>query len=335
MKSTLKKLAAAACLSAGALLMGVGASTAAAVTSLPDGERLYMIESNDSFNDYRLFEIAADGTATLVGDGTGSDTISGDYADQAAWDWETGLAYFGDNLALYSMDIETGVATQIGPFTGDFAGGDGIIAIDDSGNAFVRRSHRFATLDLATLATTELSGSSVNNDAGFYYFEPFAFNVADGNFYVINSDNTENDVPPLDNMLYQFSGTSAAIAGTPGVDLNGDGPVDADEVQNFRSMSFDSNGVGWLLENDGNVANLYTLDPATATLDLVGPVTHNGSHLEVYSTFIGIPGGSTGSGAEGLAKTGGNAASALAAVLLGVLAFGTGIMLRRRTHHSV
>jgi LPXTG-motif cell wall-anchored protein len=100
-------------------------------------------------------------------------------------------------------------------------------------------------------------------------------------------------------------------------------------------MSFDSNGVGWLLENDGNVANLYTLDPATATLDLVGPVTHNGSHLEVYSTFIGIPGGSTGSGAEGLAKTGGNAASALAAVLLGVLAFGTGIMLRRRTHHSV
>lgn len=286
-----------------AAIIGLGASPANASVSLPADNHLYAIGCNTTY-DFQLYEIDSAGGLTAVGDGAGDDDF-GDCVNQAAWDWETELAYFSYEGVLYSMDVATGNATQIAAITGDLAGSQVSIAIGRDGESYASYGCKIATIDLGTGATEYLPGWQENCDGGFYYLTPFAYNLKDDTFYVINNDNTADDTPSIDNMIYPMTKGSSTIFGTPGQAMSGGGfTLDDMLVNNFQTISFDSNGVGWMVWDDETMGALYSFDAATGVISLAGLISESGTWRGTRSTFLMSPAPASLPAPEPLAKTG-------------------------------
>ena len=187
---------------AGLALTLLGASPAAAVATLPATDTIYMVACGLGYNDLSLFSIAPDGTATPIGAGDGN--TNGKCAKGATWDAKNQTAYFlsEDNLTstheLWTMDVESGTPTKVS----DIVGGNGFyIHFDSEGAAQTQYDGTFYNLNTTSYTETEIPSSSVNGDNGVYYLVQ-AFNYADNSLYVINADDTEDDSPPVDNMVY-------------------------------------------------------------------------------------------------------------------------------------
>ena len=312
-----------------AVMIGLGASPANATVSLPADNHLYAIGCNDTY-DFQLYEIDSAGGLTAVGDGAG-DNDFGDCVNQAAWDWETELAYFSYEGVLYSMDVDTGNATQIGAITGDLAGNQVSIAIGRDGESYASYDCKIATIDLDNGATEYLPGWQENCDGGFYYLTPFAYNVKDDTFYVINNDNTEDDTPAIDNMIYPMTRGSSTIYGTQGQAMSGSGFVLDDTLVNyFRSIAFDSNGVGWMIWDDETMGALYSFDAATGEITYAGLTSDEGTWKEIRSTFIKSPTPPAPPAPEPLAKTGIDYNTASTVTGFGLAFLVVAVLLRRR-----
>jgi hypothetical protein len=289
MKNTaIRSIAGATLALTGTTIFGLGALPANASVSLPADNHLYAIGCNTAY-DFQLYEIDSAGGLTAVGDGAGDDDFF-DCVNQAAWDWETELAYFSYQGVLYSMDVATGNATQIGAITGDLADGQVSIAIGRDGESYASYDCKIATIDLGTGATEYLPGWQENCDGGFYYLAPFAYNLEDDTFYVINNDNTADDTPPIDNMIYPMTRGSSVIYDTSGAVMAGVGfTLDDMLVNDFQTISFDSNGVGWMVWDDGTMGALYSFDAATGEITLAGLISESGTWRSTRSTFLMSP----------------------------------------------
>ena len=287
-RSTLRSIAGAALALSGAALLGLGATVAHAAATLPADNNLYAIGCADT-NDFQLYEVSSTGELTAIGDGSGSDDFY-DCVPQAAWDWSTGLAYFSWDGDLYSMDVATGDSTLVAALTGDFAETTVNIAIGRNGESYAIDDCKIATINLTNGATQYLSGYETNCDGGFYYFDPFAYNATNDTYYTINVDNTEDDTPPIDNMIYPVNTSTGVVFGTTGSVLTGANfTLDDDLIDSYRTMSFDSNGVGWLIWDNGTLGALYSVDVATGNLTSEGVVADGGTYKEVQSTFLKSP----------------------------------------------
>jgi LPXTG-motif cell wall-anchored protein len=287
-RSTLRSIAGAALALSGAALLGLGATVAHAAATLPADNNLYAIGCADT-NDFQLYEVSSTGELTAIGDGTGSDDFY-DCVPQAAWDWSTGLAYFSWDGDLYSMDVATGDSTLVAALTGDFAESTVSIAIGRNGESYAIYDCKVATINLTNGATQFLSGYQTNCDGGFYYFAPFAYNADNDTYYSINADNTEDDTPPIANMIYPVNKNTGAIFGTTGAEMTGvNFSLDDNLVDSYRTMSFDSNGVGWLIWDSGSVGALYSFDATTGNLTYEGLIADGGTYKSVQSTFLKSP----------------------------------------------
>lgn len=305
---------------AGLALTLLGASPAAAVATLPATDTIYMVACGLGYNDLSLFSIAPDGTATPIGTGDGN--TNGKCAKGATWDAKNQKAYFlsEDNvtstLELWTMDVESGTPTKVS----DIVGGSGFyIHFDSEGAAQTQYDGTFYNLNTTSYTETEIPSSSVNGDNGVYYLVQ-AFNYADNSLYVINADDTEDDSPPVDNMVYKVDPTTGIVWGQTGPDVSG--LPNENYIGRMTSMAFDSAGTGWAIFEE----DLYSFDVATGVFTLQGPISDgDGFPSGEYSLFIAQP-------VPALPSTGYDAAELLAfGLMLAFAGTGTLVVMRRRT----
>jgi LPXTG-motif cell wall-anchored protein len=275
---------AAAGVTAGLVLASTVSSPAFAVATLPSTDQMYVISCDSAFDDLTLFSVAEDGTTTAIGNGDGN--LNGKCPKGAAWDAKNQTAYFlsedsfTSTLELWSMDVADGTPTKVS----DIVGGQGFyIDFNAEGGAQTQYDGVFYDLDMSTYLETEIASSQVNPDNSFYYVLQ-AFNFADNTLYAINADNTEDDVTPIQNMLYTVDPATGVVYGNIGPHITGLPSVT--DVGQIGSMAFDSAGTGWAIVGQ----DLYSFDVTTATFTLQGPITDGANFPgSRYSLFIAQP----------------------------------------------
>jgi LPXTG-motif cell wall-anchored protein len=334
MKKSLLASLSVAGLGIGALLTVSVVAPASATATLPSTDHIYVYDCSVPYNDFQLFELTADGTATAIGSGFATD--NGECPLQPAYDWKTGKAYFVYQTTVYATDLTTGVTTA-GPTTSG-AGvaadlkGTPYLAIAPDGTAFVQTNGYQGTIDLASGVVTQFP-STYNRDQGAYYIMPFAYNGVDSLLYAINADNTTNDATPYPNQLSVMSQATGDINfPTGGVTIPG---YQNEDISELYAMAFDSSGLGWLIQTDQGVSpttsKLVSMDTATATVVGQGDIVDsaNSNALITYAIFIASP-------TPSLPDTGANSGINLGTVvgigagllMAGAVAF---VIARRRT----
>ena len=288
MKKNIVSALAAAGVTAGLVLSGFAVNPAFALATLPSTDTIYVITCDGSFDDLTLLSVTSDGTSSSIGNGDGN--LNGKCAAGAAWDKAAQAAYFTSyNVGTGNMDVWTTAVTDGTPSfvstlsTGTSSEG-GSISINSAGAAQVVDNGVFFDANLISGAETEIAASQVNGTNGFYYIIQ-AFNQFDGKLYAINADDTEDDVPPLNNMLYTVDPSTGVVFGNSGPHISG-----LPDVGNVRSLAFDSAGIGWAVANaaDGN-EHLWSFDVATATFVDQGPLLYNGNSFNTSGMFISQP----------------------------------------------
>ena len=282
-------MACAVGISAGLVLAGAAVSPAVAVASLPSTDHIYAITCDLGLDDFTLMSVATDGTATEIG--TGDSTMNGKCAAGAAWDPASQIAYFTsynsgtDNMDVYSTDVSTGTPTFLSTLSTGTGSFGNMISINSAGAAQVVKNGTFYDANLSTGVESEIISSQVNGTNGFYYVIQ-AFNQFDGKLYAINADNTEDDVQPINNMLYTVDPATGIVFGNSGPHING-----LPDVGQLYSMAFDSAGTGWAIADAvGGAKHLWSFDVATATFVDQGPLLNNGAATNMDSAlFIAQP----------------------------------------------
>lgn len=286
---------------AGLVVTGAGlTSPAQAVDPLPSTDKMFVLSCpqgtydvpSSSFtlfyndlttplNSMQLFSVdPVTAEATPIGDGSGSNVQSSaaPYSDscdsEPAWNPVTQTAYFGaylsdpDTRFLMTIDLETGESTEVAAFTGFETGADGCgsdfqsLAIGDDGAAYVFDSNAcLYSLNLATAQVTYIGGLA-NGDAGRYYPQAWSLDAVTQVWQVL--DNEDEFLSSVDVTVGDLSASGPTVT-------FGSDPYDP------KSLEFDSTGRGWVLNDvsgppgsGSSTTDLYTLNPATGAVTLVG-----------------------------------------------------------------
>ena len=170
--------------SIGAVAAPASAAPAAEGRSLYTGSSLYAISCLEDVAPLTLLSIdAATAAATAIGAGTPES--GAECAGQAAWNPVTSTAYLSEWVlgpsALATVDLKTGVSTQVAPFTlnGEFNGIDSM-AIGNDGAAYAIQNTTLYSLDLETAALTEIGQLDADSMLGF------SVDPTTGKFYAID-----------------------------------------------------------------------------------------------------------------------------------------------------
>lgn len=242
----------------GLALVMVGAVPANAAT-LPDGDILYVYAE-----DAGLFTSTDTGALTSVGGG----------ADLGAWgadyDPVTGLAYFFDDdenpCDLYSLDLETGVETLIGPITDgvtEYANCDGF-DISASGDIWLTGFPN----ELLRVSPVDASVLEVGNVTGMV--DEIAFIATDPTTGILYAGDYDSDIYTIDTVTW-----AATLV------------ADTDYIQ---SGDFDSVGTFWYQGAGVECQNgLYSFDPADVdgTALFQGDLLEGDSCIDAYAVFVG------------------------------------------------
>jgi hypothetical protein len=309
----------------------------AATQTLPAGETMYAI-SCDSKPSFKLYKVNIDnGDLTLVGNGTAGDDELG-CPSQAAYDAASGKAYFASTFGkLYSMDLTTGLSTEVNTLSGDTHGGGPHIAIDKNGSSRYTWDCDKGSINLGTATASKAANNLQNCTDGFYYWAGLAYNASNDKFYTVNDDNTEDDITPHSNNLYTVP-ADGNVDTTGGVALTGE-YVDV-EAEYYRSMAIASDGSAWILKHGHNfeVSVLSTLDLENGNVVSVADLEDGGISIKVGTIFIvsdkaKTPDPKTDTDSGSLADTGasGNLQLAIAAILL---IFAGALVVRRATSRN-
>ncbi|SKA95483.1 hypothetical protein SAMN06295879_2004 [Agreia bicolorata] len=171
-------------ISIGSVAAPASAASAADGRTLYKGSSLYAISCDEDVAALTLFSIdAATAAATAIGAGTPESEA--ECAGQAAWNPVTSTAYLSEWLlgpsALATVDLHTGVSTQVAPFTlnGEFNGIDSM-AIGNDGAAYAIQDDMLYSLDLETAALTEIGELDADSMLGF------SVDPTTGKFYAID-----------------------------------------------------------------------------------------------------------------------------------------------------
>jgi hypothetical protein len=233
-----------------ALLLGLSTSPALAAPPTPralvTGSSMYAVGCGTPAN-LQLFSVDGS-TAAGTEIGSGSNINSSTCATQGAWDAVTHTAYYpatdGTVATLVSVDLTTGVSTEIGGFT--VAGAPTMVdsmAIGTDGAAYALSSGTLYSVDLATADLTPIAAVS------YPWILGFAVDPTSGEFFTINDVGLISSIDVATGVLTTVGQTS--FNGPPST----------------FSLQIDSNGIMWV-ENDDQDANsnwiaeLWSVDPA-------------------------------------------------------------------------
>lgn len=294
------------------------AATPVAAATLPAGDEVYILPCDANEYDGILYQVdTATGVATRVGDWVNPDDEIYTCAGPASYNPVDGLGYWiaweGPESYLISVDLETGVNTNIGEFTleGDPYYAPIAIAIDDAGNAWATSWSStpdvLFSLDLATAALTVVGATGVTEESENYGlgWDPitrlvYGYNVDTNDFYTVNTATGEF-------VLY-----------------NDDVFVDLEPY----AIAFDSAGQVWGINQDIVSAPLTALDDAT-TLEVINPYTDDDG--DIYSESIIIkPAALAPAPAPQLAATGADQSGTALVGFAGVLLLLAGAVIARR-----
>ena len=277
-------------------LIAFGASSASAV-ELPEDNDLFAIGS-DAF-----YSSATNGALTFIADLPDNSPKHG-----ADYDPTTGKAFFfedGNPCTLYSLDIVTGVSTEIGPVggEGDFNECDALDVAQDGTLRIGDQQGRVLTVDKTTGATISSVLSDITDLS-------FITQAADGTFYA----------GTYSFGLYTFDPTTGA--GTP--ILSG--------LNYYETASIDSSGTLWISSSGDNCGQgLWSLD----VTDPVASLLFEGDFLEgedcasVYALFVSGP-----APAPQLAATGSTPAIEFAPFAVLALLVGAGALALARRQRT-
>ena len=267
-------------------LLALGAPSASAV-ELPEDNDLFAIDSDE------FFSSATNGVLTYISDLPSS---GGKYG--ADYDPTTGKAFYfedGNPCTLFSLDIVTGVSTEIGPVggSGDFNECDALDVSHDGTLRIADQEGRVLTVDKATGATISDVLSDIPDIS-------FITQAADGTFYAGSYT------------AGLFSFDPATGAGTP--ILSG--------LNYYETASIDSSGTLWISSDGDNCGQgLWSLD----VTDPVGSLLFEGDFLEgvddcasIFALFVSGPAPAPQLAATGSTPDIGFAPIAVLALLVGV-----------------
>ncbi|MGX5681568.1 LPXTG cell wall anchor domain-containing protein [Schumannella luteola] len=302
-------------------LVGIAAlalsATPVAAATLPAGDQVYLLPCDDEEYDGILYSVdTTTGVATRVGDWVNPDSTVYTCAGPAAYDPVTGLGYWiaweGPEAYLISVDLTTGVNTNIGQFTieGEPYYTPIAIAIDGEGNAWATSWNQtpdvLFTLDLTTAALTEVGPTGTTPTSGNFglAWDPvtrlvYAYNTYTQDFYAVNTatgaftlynDDVLTDITPY-------------------------------------AIAFDSAGQVWGVDQDIISAPLTDLD-ASEVLEVINPYTDPEDEGNVYSESIIIAPAPVV--APQLAATGSDNSATAVFGFAGALLLIAGIVIARR-----
>ena len=224
-------------------LMGLATSPALAITgpSLPDGDKLYVIECDSSDAvPLQLFGLDPEtGSTTELGTGSGGVTNCGyQGAQMPDTDW---FYYFDGGSHLQRVDLTTGENETIGSFTldGSLYYNAASMTIGPDGTAYVFAYDDMYTVDLETAELTYLSSPNIYDlDSGYPY--AFTYDYLTEKFYTVETGAGK---------LYEVdpqTGTLTELGANPDFYV--------------YSMSFDANGDMWLNGDDDHVSKVSIAD---------------------------------------------------------------------------
>jgi hypothetical protein len=246
-KSSIVRAAAVA--GVAAILIGLGASPASAVTpptpgALSPGSSLFVVRC-DGAPLGQLYSVNVSNAAgTPIG--SGSNINNSGCAGGGAWDYATKPMYYlafasgTPGGTLVSINLSTGVSTAVGALlSGATAVNVNAIAIGLDGSASaIDNTGELYTLNLASGALTPVASNGIRQLYGF------AADPVTGAFYVLNSSTGVYSTINLTTAALTAVGT---LALTP---------------QNVpEALQIDVNGTFWV-ENDGTDADIWSFDPA-------------------------------------------------------------------------
>jgi hypothetical protein len=258
-----------------AVLLGLSASPALAVPTprpLAPGSAMYAL---DCFGTPNLQLLSVDvETAAATTIGPGSNSNSNICAWQSAWDAVTQTAYDVEagsgTLSLGSVDLTTGVSTDIAEFTLNGApAAVGAIAIGTDGAAYGLWNGELYSVDLATAQLAPIASVTDTDIFGF------AVDPTSGQFFTINESGLISNIDVV----------TGALTSLEQVTLN--------PTYGINALQIDSNGTMWV-ENDGYlgnvVAELWSVDPTVpGSAILSGTVATGGNPVRPRSLLI-VPG---------------------------------------------
>lgn len=291
------------------------AATPVAAATLPAGDQIYLLPCDDDVYDGILYAVdATTGVATRVGDWVNPDDTVYTCAGPGAYNPVTGLGYWiaweGPEAYLISVDLTTGVNTNIGQFTieGDPYYTPIAIAIDGTGAAWATSWDEdpdiLYSLDLATAALTAVgpTGTGASSDNYGLAWDPvtnlvYAFNVGTEDFYTVN--------------------TATGAFTLYNDDVLGD--------LNPYAIAFDSAGQVWGVDQNLISAPLTNLD-ASELVQVVNPYTDPEAEGNIYSESIII----APAPAPALAATGSDGSGSAVIAMAGAILLAAGIVIARR-----
>jgi hypothetical protein len=234
-----------------ALLLGLSTSPALAAPPIPralvTGSSMYAVGCGTPAD---LQLISVDGsTAAGTEIGAGSNINSSTCASQGAWDAVTHTAYYpaqdGTVATLVSVDLTTGVSTEIGGFALPSGAPTMVdsMAIGTDGAAYALASGTLYSVDLATADLTPIAPVS------YPWILGFAVDPTSGEFFTINDVGLISSIDVATGVLTTVGQTS--FNGPPST----------------FSLQIDANGIMWVENDDmdvnGNwIAELWSVDPA-------------------------------------------------------------------------
>ena len=357
----LRQISQIASVALGSVLVALAAAVPAhATATFPDTDGMYVIgcgknvqsggqystyynDGSTPLNTIQLFSVdPTSAEATPIGNGTGSNVTSGQpYSytceSEPAWDPTTNTAYFRAQIndgstsydALMSMDLATGVATEIAPFTGFSSAPAGCgsgyqgMAIADDGTAYVYDSNScLHSLNLETAEVTYIGGVE-NANNGRYYAQAWSLDPATQVWQV----------------LEMYDGFLSSADTSTGM-LSDSGPtVTFDESYDPQSLEFDSNGQGWAINVAFNIGTmtstsyLYSLDAASGSVTKVG-TTRTVADGDFYTEALLVtrPVAGPTPSTPTLPETGIDARAFSTIAMVGVMAMigGLAVLMRRR-----
>ncbi|MGX5682585.1 hypothetical protein [Schumannella luteola] len=307
--------------------LAVATPASAAVGSLPAQDRLFQVGCNDAPGAV----LSALDPDTLVTTIISTAAVPDACAAQGSVDPTTGLGYWiswvGADSFLAVTDLETGEATTIGELTesgtGDILGAQSL-AIDDAGNAYLMGQNRtdstaqsqLYSLDLTTAQAT-LIGTLMWGPQEAQAWYAFAYRPTDGQFYGVASSGSVDAIG-----VFRVDVTDATIELLVGYD---------DLPALIYSFAFDSDGAVWGLGAD-NTTHDWVLFSSSVS-DFAGDYAVRGEPTldgEPYFSESLLLARGEAPPAPQLAATGAGMASAaplalvaLAALLLGAIAWGS------------
>lgn len=296
-------------------------ATPVAAATLPAGDSVYILPCDSDEFDGILYQVdTTTGVATRVGDWVNPDDDVYTCAGPAAYNPANGLGYWiaweGPEAYLISVDLTTGVNTNIGQFILD---GEPYytpiaIAIDASGQAWATSWNQapdvLFSLDLTTAVLTEVGPTGTTPESNNYglAWDPvtrlvYAYNTGTSDFYVVNTATGEFTV------------------------YNDDVLMDVGPY----AIAFDSAGQVWGIDGDIISAPLTDLD-AAEVLEVINPYPDPEVEGNIYSESIIIAPSPVV--APQLAATGSEASATAVLGFAGALLLVSGIVIARRRPKS-